>query len=299
MEELRSGVSFSPAHVSGFFSIHDDPSPLKTGSIGAGICLDKGVKTEVVISKVGRYKDKDIEVYINGSISDAPVTRMTAERLLPKGHSLMVKSTVELPISQGFGMSGAGALSTALAIADSLGIYTRQEAIETAHETEVRLKTGLGDVAAQSKGGIVIRLKPGIPPFGEVGRIGCVGRDVEILIGAIGEPMLTRDIIMDERRKLKINEEANRVLSLLKDDKSIENLFRLSYQFAFSTGLISEAVRKGVERAMEHGLASMAMLGNSLFAMGDLEKIERSLLEIGAASIQRCSIDWEGARYIA
>ena len=133
------GEFFSPAHVSGFFSIYKDPDPFKMGSIGGGICLDRGVIT----SAKTRKGKGEIDTYINGVPSDAPVTKRTAQKLLPKGYDLVIRNEAQLPISQGFGMSGAGALTTAMAVADLFGIFTREEVVRAAHETEVELRTGL------------------------------------------------------------------------------------------------------------------------------------------------------------
>ena len=38
---------FIPSHITGFFSIENNPDPLKNGSCGAGFLLDRGVKTTI------------------------------------------------------------------------------------------------------------------------------------------------------------------------------------------------------------------------------------------------------------
>ena len=278
---------FSPAHVSGFFSIHEDSDLLRMGSIGGGICLSSGVITSASAVK-GKEK---VEIFINGIPSNAPVSRMAASKLMPDGYDLTIRSEIQLPIGQGFGMSGAGALTTAMAIVDLFGNFTKGEAIRAAHEAEVEQRTGLGDIAAQSVGGAVIRSRPGIPPFGSVERID--GTE-EILLAVIGEPLSTRSILGDLGKRDLINKAALDALASLSHERSVEKLFQVSYEFATRTCLISPEVQRGVLEARKHGLASQAMLGNSLFAMGDMEKMAGALGEIG--KVYRCSVDRGGAR---
>ncbi len=278
---------FSPAHVSGFFSIYEDANPSKMGSTGGGICLDKGVIT----SARARKGKGEIDIYINGAPLDAPVTRRVAQKLLPKGYDLSIRIEAQLPIGQGFGMSGAGALTTAMAVADLFGVFTREEVIKVAHETEVEFKTGLGDVAAQSVGGVVIRPKPGIPPYGLIEKLEGEG---EIILTVIGGPLSTKKVLEDSSKRHLINQAAFNALESLSKNRSIENLFRASYEFALRSNLMSPEVGRGVEEARKHGLASMAMLGNSLFAMGNSERIAQSLNGIG--TVYTCSVDGKGAR---
>jgi pantoate kinase len=48
--------------------------------------------------------------------------------------------------------------------------------------------------------------------------------------------------------------------------------------------------------ASEFGVASMSMLGNSVFAAGDTDNLERTLSDFGKTC--RCSVDVEGPRVI-
>src|SRR3989449_11189155 len=75
-----------------------------------------------------------------------------------------ILSETSLPVSQGFGVSAAAALSTALALDDALGAkIPRDELVAIAHETEVECGTGLGDVVPASMGGMDLRLEPRAP----------------------------------------------------------------------------------------------------------------------------------------
>jgi pantoate kinase len=234
-----------------------------------------------------------VDIYINGRISDAPVSRRAVQKLLPKGYDLTIQSEVQLPISQGFGMSGAGALSSVMAVADLFRTFTRYEVVKAAHEAEVELRTGLGDVAAQSVGGAVIRSKTGIPPYGLVENLE-EGVKGEIVIAVIGEPLSTKSILGNASKRDAINGAGLKALASLSEERTLENLFRVSYEFALETDLMSPQVRRGVEEAHHHGLASMAMLGNSLFGMGDTERMTKPLRKIGTVYI--CLVDKKGAR---
>ncbi len=113
-----TGRAFCPGHVTGFFQVCEDADPLKMGSRGAGFCISKGVTTEV---RVRPASESSVEVRINGGKAAAVVTETAVNAFLDDPAEVHVDSTVELPISQGFGMSGAGALSTLFAINDATG----------------------------------------------------------------------------------------------------------------------------------------------------------------------------------
>ncbi|MEW5761519.1 MAG: pantothenate kinase, partial [Candidatus Thermoplasmatota archaeon] len=106
--------AFSPSHVSGFFEIHLEGELLKSGSRGAGICLSEGVETIVELKKSNR---QEIEIFLNEKKEEANTTKNVVKSLIgKKKYSVKVRSYFKLPVSQGFGISGAGALSTALAL---------------------------------------------------------------------------------------------------------------------------------------------------------------------------------------
>ena len=72
------------------------------------------------------------------------------------------------PSVAGFGSSGGGALSLALALNEAADAgLTRVEAAQIAHVAEIECKTGLGSVFAAERGGFGILTKPGAPGIGE------------------------------------------------------------------------------------------------------------------------------------
>lgn len=281
---------FSPAHISGFFDPYFDKDARKSGSRGAGLSLSLGVLTTVTAIP---SKKQQIEVLINKKPIDAQTTKFAIKRLIGDT-STKIKVDIEqpLPLSQGFGMSGAGALSAAIATARLFGL-DRLSAIEAAHTAEVINKTGLGDVLAQSFGGIEIRRSPGLPPWGEIEHI---PGNREVVICIVGGELRTSDILRNADVLKKIRENARLSLSSLLENPSMENFFVQSREFAKNINLADERVMKAMDAANNYGIASMCMLGNSVFAIGETEELLDILSTFG--EVFRCTIDQHGARVI-
>ncbi len=206
---------------------------------------------------------------------------------------IVVTSEVQLPVSQGFGMSGAGALSSLIALNDALGgPKGMEELVSIAHRAEVTCRTGLGDVFPQSMGGLDIREKPGGPPHGFVHRIPVSS---EVVLCVLGPPLSTKAILANEMMIVKsVNGVGRRCVDRFLVRRDLETFFRLAWQFARQTLLASSEVQAAVMKANLHGKASMSMLGNSIFAMGDTPLLNQSLGEHG--DVYLVEVDNEGAR---
>lgn len=267
--------AFSPSHITAFFEIRDKAKDIrKVGSRGSGICLSKGVISEVEV-KEGKQK---IEIFFNGKKGKAETTQLAVKNLIEdKNYSVKIKIKAELPISQGFGISAGGTLSSVLAIAKCVNLnLSYWRLVSFAHESEVICKTGLGDVVSQAIGGIEIRKKEGIPPFGIIENIS--GKE-EILVCTIGKEIYTKEILASSFFREKINFYGRKCLRQLIKNPTLNNLMDLSYKFAKETNLVSKEVHNAIKIANKHGKASVCMLGNSLFAIGDIEKIAEALKE--------------------
>jgi len=248
------GKAFAPAHITGFFFIHDDAEPLKMGSCGCGFTLEDGVCTTAW--PAGRT-----EIYLDGKPSEASTTRTVIELLA--GQPVHVETELDIPIGGGLGASGAGAFSTALAINEALGLgKAYNELSYAAHVAEVKNRTGLGDVAGMTLGGVVIRLRPGAPFV--LDRIPSASRDIYYINFG---PISTKGVLSDAREKARINEAGRKCLRELLKAPTFEHFMKLSREFSVSTGLISERSLDAVE-AVEafDGMASMAMLGDTVFS---------------------------------
>jgi len=277
--------AFAPGHITGFFVIKDRHKDVrKKGSLGAGICLSKGAITAVNIKKSSQQK---IVVFLNNKKSISNTTRFVAKKILgEKKYHVVIKSILQLPAYQGFGMSGAGALSTGLALNKALKLNLPfNEIVEIAHESEIFNKTGLGDVISQSVGGIEIRVKEGLPPYGEIKRIKW---NHDIVLCVLGRGIKTRAVLNNQGYRKKINRYGNVCVKKMIKKASIENLFNLSYDFAMKTGLANKRIIRIIEEANKYGTSSQAMLGNSVFAIGDTEKLVRVLKNFGDVCV--CSI---------
>lgn len=284
-------TAFAPGHISGFFEPVFNPGNMyQTGSRGAGINISLGVYSTVIVEKAQRQVFK---VYLNEEEIYSPLIHRCLKSLLgDKSVQVVVKTTVELPIRQGFGMSAASAVSTCYALAKLMRLPV-QKAMEAAHTAEVTLKTGLGDVSACCTGGIEIRGKPGIPPWGYVEQI--PGK-YEVVLCVIQGEIDTHEVLSNPRKMRIIKKYGKWCTDELVRNPSLEKLFSLSRLFAEKTGLASEKVSEAIETASHHGMASMCMLGNSVFAIGDTEKLSIVLSSFGDIFV--CNVDEDGARVL-
>lgn len=91
-----------------------------------------------------------------------------------------------------------------------------------------------------------------------------------------------------EHRK-KINRYGVMCMKEMMNKPTIENFFHLSYDFTLKTGLINRKIIRVIEDVSKHGMASQAMLGNPVFAIGDTEKLVKTLKDFG--TIYVCRID--------
>jgi pantoate kinase len=286
--------AYCPGHITGFFTIEDsEEDPLMCGSRGVGFCVGVGATADVTVEP----SDSPVsDITINGEHSDAPVTKLGIGRLLA-GENWYIKANIVTmgPIGQGLGMSAAGTFATCLAIADELNLPDgRSAALQATHVAEVSLKTGLGDAVAQDVGGLVHRIKPGIPPFGEVNRIDWPLDDVVICV--LGQPLSTPSIITSEVRKRTISDAGSRCLKEFQESPDFPTFLKLSMRFANETGLISSPVKDALDSITDVGEGNMIMLGNSIFAFGNTDKIAEGLDKFGC--VLKTNISDEGVKRI-
>jgi pantoate kinase len=290
---MASASAFCPGHITAFFEIVDAEEALKKGSRGVGFCISKGVVTQVNVKKAS---EQNIEIRVNGKEVEADTTELVA-RIMLKAHALDVKidSKTELPVSQGFGMSGAGALSTALALnkAAKLNI-SKTELVSIAHVAEVEALTGLGDVYPQSLGGLEMRVKPGAPPHGEIVR---KRSQCKLVLCVLGDELETKDVISRPLMRKKISEIGRDCIEQYQNEPSWSNLFKFAKRFALFTELGTQKTMSAMAAVeKEGGMAAMSMLGNSIFASGDVKKLVKILKDHG--EVVQCDVENRGARLI-
>lgn len=289
---VSQGEAFCPGHVTAFFEVDEDPDPRKKGSRGAGLSLSLGVRT---VARARPAVRPSLEVHVNGKRAKAEVTEAAARKILrDSSYEVKLLADSPLPVSQGFGVSSAAALSTTLALDDALGLgYPREELVALAHVAEVECGTGLGDVVPASQGGMDLRLRPGAPGHADVRRYE-VRR--ELLLAVIGPEMLTRSVIRDPAKVAAINRHGGACVEEFARDPTLPRLFDLGNRFAEATGLASPAVLEVVRASRMFGRAAMAMLGNSVFAEAGREELATLYRKFG--TLMRCEVDNEGARVL-
>ncbi len=282
--------AYSPSHITGIFIICDNANPLYKGSIGCGIVLESGCKTEVSID------DAKPGIEINGKkVKDAGTSEYVLQCMVDKSRiknksefvaRLRVSTRFEVPVGCGFGASGAGALSTALALNSLLSTnMTMNEVAQIAHQAEVVNSTGLGDVVAEAYGGgIVLRKRPGPPGIGMVDSIlaPCVTKISYVTFGKKS----TANILQEKSYIRRINEAGRVAMKELLKKPEPGMFMRVARDFSLKCELMCERCRDAIEAVAAEGkIASVAMLGDTVFVLGDSE----ALAEFGEVKTSRIS----------
>src|SRR2546428_6053338 len=142
---VSESEAFCPGHVTAFFEVVEDPDPRKKGSRGAGLCLSLGVRT---VARVREAPRTSIDILVNGRRQKADVTQAVADKILRNGSfEVKILSESPLPVSQGFGVSAAGALRTAPPLGGALRRGTPPaEIVTNAHQAGGGSGEGLWDV---------------------------------------------------------------------------------------------------------------------------------------------------------
>ena len=258
-------AAFAPGNVSGVFKIVRDVDPRRMHSLGMGFTVSHGVTSTVTEAPA-------TEVAFNGEVFDFPTVRHVADSLASRPVRVRLES--ELPLSGGFGLSGASALATAFAVNAAFELGLDDHALGmAAHVAEVTNLTGLGDVCGQFRGGCLAKFVPGDP-------LASVPLPVpeQPVYYRYFSPIMTREIIGDPGHAARINAAADAALADLEKlaDQHV-SAFReyvaVAKRFSVASGLLRHPDVKriivDVEAAGE--AASMIMLGNAVFATAAFE----------------------------
>ncbi|HEV2166568.1 MAG TPA: hypothetical protein VGS23_06305 [Thermoplasmata archaeon] len=284
-QEERRARAFAPGHVTGLFAPALDASdPRARGSIGAGVVLEAGVHASVrILPARRRTVDVASELHV-----PLPISREVAERLFAhRTGRLSVELRHELPVGQGFGMSAAGALATALAVAAVLGL-PRSKAIETAHLADLFGGGGLGGVSAILRGGFEVRERPGIPPFGRARHM-VFGRP--ILLSVVGRPIPSPVLLRDPTFLGRVRAAAAPELARLGDRPDAEAFLSASERFTDSVRLPPPRMQKLIPTLRSSGArVAQAMFGSSFFAVprssDSRARLIRRLQRLGLPAIE-------------
>lgn len=255
--------AFSPGHVTGFFSIHPHTDPLHHGSTGAGFSLSEGTTTILEASSHD-------SVSMNGQPLEAPVSRAVL-RLFHESTGVSgawsVRHETVLPIGCGFGTSGAGALSLALALNEAAGSpLTRWEAGALAHRAELEIGTGLGTVLGETAGGFEVRTEAGAPGTGKV--VNLPFDDTLRAAFLVYGPLATPKLLADPLVARAISREGESLRQRLLDDPGVDQFLTLSRNFGRQAGLVSPRLAELQDQLAHEGLmAPMLMFGDGLFTL--------------------------------
>jgi pantoate kinase len=250
--------AFVPGHVTGFFSPHRHEDPRRAGAQGAGVALTHGVTTRVT-----PVPDGEPRLTLNGhETAIAPVVGVLDEL----GVTARVACETPLPVGAGFGVSGAAALGTALAAGEAFGLArSENELVGVAHAAEVVAGTGLGDVVAQARGGVPVRVEPGAPGHSHLDGVPASRARVEYL--SLGDLSTAEVLSGDTSALAAAGEDA---LAALRENPTLQTFLDRAREFADETGLVTEDLRVVLDDVRAAGgRASMAMLGETAFALGD------------------------------
>ncbi len=288
----NTAQAFVPGHVTGIFRIYDTHSdPLQRGSMGAGFSISIGTLTTVTINENSKV---EITTTYNGKLIDATVTRTVVERMLNEHKatlSVEVNHESDLPIGVGFGASGAGALGTALSLSSILDEdFNYTHAAQHAHYAEVIQRAGLGDVIAQTSGGLEIRIQPGAPGIGKVRKLECPSELAVVLAGSTG--LETKNVLSDPLSRDRINQTGDSLLddllllpnlSTTSQSHAYRKIVDASKEFSKRIGLMTPRIRDALTTLESEGfdMSSMVMLGDSVFCMCETDQTNEveSILE--------------------
>jgi pantoate kinase len=301
---LREASAFAPGHLTGFFQICDEPEdPLMKGSRGAGFSIDMGVQTRV---RVDPSERDVISIVMNGSVTlEAVVSENVVRRMLARAEEpqrVEVTHEIETPIGAGFGSSGGGALTIALAMNEALGLgMSYVDASKVAHLAEIECKTGLGTVFAATQGGFGVLYKPGAPGIGESIKYDR-SDELAAFVAHFG-PISTREALSDTDLRRRINDLGGNFVDEIKGNLGPHRFMELSREFTDYVGITTPRIKAVLDAADEAGVpCSMAMFGEALFSL--VEKDEAGRVAefyreaVPGRSFRALSIDERGARLL-
>lgn len=258
--------AWAPGSVTTVFVPRSDPE----GSLGVSFAVADGVRATVEPAT-------SIEITLDG---DATAFEPVETLLQDVGVTARVDLEAEVPVGRGFGASGAATLATGLAAGERFALdATREDIVAAAHQAELAAGTGQGDVFVQARGGLVYNTGDGI---------GRVDRTDPISYTAF-EGIDTAGVLGDEAALERITRAGRTALDGFEPETSLDEWFRVSWDFASETGLVTSPVAEAVERVHDTGgAATMAMVGETVIATGGEDVLDgRTAITPEAASIER------------
>ncbi|MGC9312595.1 MAG: pantoate kinase [Sediminispirochaetaceae bacterium] len=268
--------AYAPGHITGIFYIEDSAvDPLHRGSLGAGFSIQAGVTTRITSADSAQSSKthQSPQFFLNGQPSDdLNVSKRLYDHFTQSAgktphRRLKIEHSIEPPQSSGFGTSGAGALSLALALNKYFDFpLSKEDAACLAHLVEIECKTGLGTVIGEYFGGFEIRTAPGAPGIGTVDLLN-YPEDLLALFAVRG-PSLTSAALSDPKVREGVNRSGRHNLERLRGEPTISNFLSCSRSFSIGTGLTTPWVESVLELLDKRGIiGSMLMFGEAVFTL--------------------------------
>lgn len=268
--------SHCPGHITLIFSIHDSSLlPRGQGSRGVGLCVEHGVRVD--LKPLGSVKPDQDEMLSSGEILDTPaeysespelqvniwdmegnkfdgsldmyhdlVSELREMYLLDKYESFQLEIYLQLPVSQGFGMSASGLMATCLAFQKYTKKGRTEQYVRLAHRLERKYHGGLGDILGLYLGGVEIRTVPGSPGAGGDGESFTVDSDL-ILVWNNENQRHTSTYIDDPKWKISISKSGDECVDELITGEWAEGkwpqIIEKSVKFSKDSGMMSEEIR--------------------------------------------------------
>ena len=263
-------------HVTLLFSIHSEALlPRNQGSKGAGFCIEHGVVSTVRISD-SDADEISVLNYEGDNFDDGNELYLSLlsefRKLFSINSPVRIDVALELPVSQGFGMSAAGLLATSLALGEFFNRGDEGQLARLAHRIERENSGGLGDVLGLWAGGCELRTKPGSPPF--PGK--CQSFSVACQALLVWDPeneKHTSDYIDDEAWISKITKAGEESVSRLEKIEWSEDIWETILSeadtFSLRSGLLEESSRANllnlvINNSDENMSCHVCMLGTSV-----------------------------------
>jgi pantoate kinase len=293
MHKTKTASAWAPNHITGFFYSKMDKDPMQSSSLGAGVNLMCGTTTQV---EAHPSSQNEVSVFINNQRSDAELSHWIVDKFFDKyvsdNFTINIQHTMEMPLSAGFGTSGSGALSLALALRKAFNReISDEQCFQLAHIADVENKGGLGTVMAEIAGGLEIRVAFGGPGIGKVETIP-LGEEYQVIVLYFGSYQ-TKEALSDKYLMEKVHTFGKSCVATLLKDPTVEHFLELSQWFVkkieVATGQVSDIIKK-MER---HGfLCSMPLFGESVFSIQPTKKaheLKNILQEYGKVYISDIS----------
>jgi len=142
---------------------------------------------------------------------------------------------------------------------------------QIAHQAEVSLKSGLGDIIGLYQGGLEIRTKEGAPGFGDTVAFE-EDQDWKLATISFGS-LRTSAVLSDSNKRQLINSSGHKLIQELIKNPFYSKFIHLTKKFTHSVSLMSKKLQEYILGLPEGIEAAQIMLGDSLFLFYQEEEI--------------------------